>query len=79
MHSFIKMVPMLRAQFFQEWLETAWKQTPSKVITIPINHLVLFGAVSQDGTQRVSFGLEAEDARIIGEQLIKAAKEAGQC
>ncbi|MEY8840376.1 hypothetical protein AB9K41_15255 [Cribrihabitans sp. XS_ASV171] len=73
-----KFVAMNQAEFFKAWLENAWPHTPSQVIAVPMNGIVLFGALSQDKKDRVSFGLEAEDARIIGEKLLKAAQEAGK-
>lgn len=60
-----------------EWIDVAWKRTPSKVIVAPNGDLVLFGADSQDNEQRVAFVFEAKDAESIGKRLVNAARNAG--
>lgn len=58
----------------KEWQASAWNDIPSNIATIPFDRHVLLGIVSQDGTQRVSFFVTAEDAEIIGHRLIQNAR-----
>lgn len=63
-------------EFARKWSKHAWKEYPAKIVTLPFNWAVLFGAEGQGPTERVGFFLEPHDARIVAGQLLKAAKEA---
>lgn len=62
--------------FARKWGKHAWKEMPAQIVAIPFPEGVLFGAERRYTAQRVSFFLSVEDARIIGERLLAAAREA---
>ncbi|KJS40289.1 MAG: hypothetical protein VR71_23555 [Roseovarius sp. BRH_c41] len=62
-------------QLAQEWSADAWKEPPSLMVTLPFPGGVLFGAKTNNDAQRVSFFLHPEDAQMIGERLLNAARE----
>ena len=62
-------------EFQRRWSARAWKKTPSKIITLPFPGGVLFGAEERDSAQSVCFYLNPDDALIIGQKLINAARE----
>jgi|GEM_PF-4226722 len=53
-----------------------WERAPAFIVALPIPDGVPFGAEGQGPTERVGFFLESRDARGVGVQLLKAAKEA---
>lgn len=61
----------------REWGVSAWRKPPALIITSTFPEGILFGAKGCDRSQCVSFFLHADDALIIGQRLIAAAREAG--
>jgi hypothetical protein len=61
----------------REWGAGAWKNPPCLVITSTFPGGILFGAKGSGRAEHVSFFLLADDALIIGQRLIAAARQAG--
>lgn len=74
--AYIVMKSYIPKDLARKWGKHAWKETPAQIVAIPFPGGVLFGAEQRYTAQRVSFFLSAEDARIVGQKLLAAAREA---
>ncbi|SOC11033.1 hypothetical protein [Rhodobacter maris] len=74
--AYIVMKQYTPKELARKWGKRAWRETPAQIVAIPFPEGVLFGAEQRYSAQRVSFFLSVEDARIIGEKLLAAAREA---
>ena len=76
MPSQIKLNVSTPKEIFRRWSARAWKNAPALAIAIPFPGGVLFGAEEGDSSESVSFFLDPNDAQIIGQKLVNAAKQA---
>ena len=74
MRTQVKLNAYTPKEISERWGSRAWKNTPAVTIAFPFPGGVLFGAEERGSGKSVSFFLDPDDAMILGQMLIDAAK-----
>ena len=74
MPSQVKLNVKTPKEIMRRWSARAWKNTPALAIAFPFPGGVLFGAEEWNSAKSISFFLDPDDALILGQMLIDAAK-----